>query len=163
MDWVYYPIAYLCFFIGILSCVYPVLPGVCFVMLGIIISAFAPSAPIIPWYLWAFWGVLTIFGSFVDQICAVMGAKQFGGSKAGMITAVVGTIVCGFFFFPFGLILGPFLGALAGELLIARKEISGSAKASLGAWLGFIAGSLMKLVIACIMGVTWILWMHFVA
>ena len=56
------------------------------------------------------------------------------------------------FFAPLGLILGPFLGAVAGEL-VAGKEASAALRGGFGALLGFIAGVLLKFVVCALF--TW--------
>jgi uncharacterized protein len=55
------------------------------------------------------------------------------------------------FFPPIGLIAGPFLGAVAGEL-IAGKDSNVAFRSGLGSFIGFVAGTVMKLVISLIMG-----------
>ena len=48
--------------------------------------------------------------------------RRFGGSRSGAIGATVG-VFAGFFFFPpVGIILGPFFGAVLGELLNDRRD-----------------------------------------
>jgi hypothetical protein len=44
------------------------------------------------------------------------------------------------------LIVGPFAGALLGEIW-ARKGVEGAARAGFGAWLGFVIGAALKLAI----------------
>ena len=54
----------------------------------------------------------------------------------------MGTIV-GAFFFPIGIILGPFAGAFLGEF-IAKKDFVTALRSGIGAFLGFLAGTLLK-------------------
>ncbi len=56
-----------------------------------------------------------------------------------------------FFFPPIGLIVGPFVGAFVGEL-IAGKDKNVAFRSGLGSFLGFVAGTMMKLVVSFIMG-----------
>ena len=58
----------------------------------------------------------------------------------------------GLLFGPLGLLLGPFAGALAGELLHRRSldktHLGEAAKIGLGTWLGILFGSVLKLGLA---------------
>jgi uncharacterized protein YqgC (DUF456 family) len=47
---------------------------------------------------------------------------------------------------PWGIIAGPFLGAVVGELL-GGSDIQQSIRAGLGALLGFIVGTLLKVIV----------------
>ena len=46
-----------------------------------------------------------------------------------------------------GIIAGPFLGALLGEL-IARRDLKDAGIAAIGTWIGLVAGSAVKIAIA---------------
>jgi uncharacterized protein YqgC (DUF456 family) len=60
--------------------------------------------------------------------------------------------VIGIFFFPpFGLIVGPFLGAYLGEL-VAGKDSRTALRSGFGSFVGFVAGTIMKLAISFVMG-----------
>jgi uncharacterized protein YqgC (DUF456 family) len=72
--------------------------------------------------------------------------KKIGGGKAGIYGITIG-IVAGLFFVPWGIIICPFLGALAGEL-ISGKSAAQSFKAAFGAVLGFMLGSGLKLLVS---------------
>lgn len=82
-----------------------------------------------------------------DYVVPAMGAKKFNCSRLGVIGCVVGTFT-GLFFLPLGVVLGPFLGALAGEL-IHGKELASSLKGAFGAFLGFVAGLVVKFACCC--------------
>ena len=73
------------------------------------------------------------------------GSKYSGGSKWGNWGCIIGTLV-GLLFLPWGIILGPFLGAVIGELL-GNKEFSQALKSGVGSLLGFIFGTLLKFVV----------------
>jgi uncharacterized protein YqgC (DUF456 family) len=73
----------------------------------------------------------------------LIGAKKFNCSPYGTWGCALGTFI-GAFFFPVGIIVGPFLGAFLGELT-ARRDISAAFRGGIGAFLGFLAGTLLKL------------------
>lgn len=134
---------------GYLGAVLPY-PG-CFVtLLGCICIVIARGEPYPEWWFWGIQLSLALFGTFVDNITTALGAKRFGGSRSSFWCAMLGLFV-GAFFFPFGLIIGPFLGAFAAEVLLARKTIKSSVHAGIGATLGLLVGVVCKLIISTIM------------
>jgi uncharacterized protein YqgC (DUF456 family) len=62
-----------------------------------------------------------------------------------VIGAALGTLLGLFFGLP-GLLLGPFVGALAGEL-VAGGTLRKATGVGVGAWLGFLVGAIAKLAI----------------
>jgi uncharacterized protein YqgC (DUF456 family) len=62
----------------------------------------------------------------------------------------VGGIV-GMFFFPFGLFLGPLIGAVLFEKLFAKKENTAAAVSGVGSVLGTVAGMIIKLAVGVVM------------
>jgi len=95
------------------------------------------------------WPGLVILGLFVgaaialETLSSAMGAKYFGSTKWGIWGAVIGGLV-GLFFGPVGLLLGPLLGALGAEMIIAKRELKPAAKSTWGTLVGTAAGLLLK-------------------
>ncbi|MFM7896658.1 MAG: DUF456 family protein, partial [Flavobacterium sp.] len=52
------------------------------------------------------------------------------------------------FFPPFGFLIGPFLGALIGELIYNSNEGKRAFKAATGSFLGFLAGTFIKFLVS---------------
>ena len=98
-----------------------------------------------PWTL-GILGILCALAIAADVISSLLGAKRVGASAWALFGAAVGTLV-GFFFSLPGLILGPFVGALAGEL-IAGSPLKRAAHVGLGTWLGMLVGTLVKVALA---------------
>ena len=74
--------------------------------------------------------------------------RRFGGSSSGAIGATVG-VFAGFFFFPpVGIILGPFFGAVLGELLNDRRDAGKAFLVGIGSFLSFVVGTGIKLAAA---------------
>jgi uncharacterized protein len=90
----------------------------------------------------------TLFSLGVDYLASVVGAKKLGATWRGALGAVLGGLI-GLFFVPFGLLLGPFVGAVAFEM-IGGRDLHESGRAGLGAVLGLLAGALGK--VACGIG-----------
>jgi uncharacterized protein YqgC (DUF456 family) len=92
---------------------------------------------------------LTAFALVLDHFASVYGAKRFGATWRGLVGAFVGGVVGIFFNIP-GIILGPFLGAMAFEMLGGYK-IDKASHAGIGATLGVFAGIVGKCVISVVM------------
>jgi len=130
---------------GAVACVIPVLPGPLLSFCGLLCVAATATGPSVVTLL-AF-GLVTAVVTVLDYVVPAMSAKQFNCSKWGTWGCFIGTLA-GVFFFPLGLLLGPFLGAFLGELISGRKTLQ-AAKGGMGAFLGFLSGVVIKL-LACL-------------
>jgi len=95
---------------------------------------------------WMVMGILAGFTALslvMDYLASVYGAKRLGATWRGATGAIVGALIGLFFSLP-GILLGPFLGALAFEMAGGRN-LKESSRAGLGATLGLLAGALGKL------------------
>ena len=140
----------ICLAIGFVGCVVPVLPGVACAYAALWTLYPTPFALTTERLLVG--GAIAMVVIVLDYVVPAIGAKKFNCSKWGVFGCMAGTFV-GIFFAPFGIILGPFLGAVAGEL-IAGKTLSAATHGGVGALLGFIAGVLLKF-IACALFTWW--------
>lgn len=95
------------------------------------------------------WLLITIAVTTLDYLIPAYGAKRYGGSRLGVIGTFAGLIV-GLFFVPVGIIVGPLLGALLGEYM-AGKESKDAMRAAWGSFVGFLLGTLIKLVASVVM------------
>jgi uncharacterized protein YqgC (DUF456 family) len=129
-------------FIGVIA---PVLPGAPLVFAGLVVAAWAEDFQYVG--VWTLVIIAALMGLtyVVDAIASALGVKRVGASRLAMWGAVLGTVV-GVFFGLTGILLGPFVGAVAGELY-ARRDIKQAGKAGVAAWIGFIVGTLGKLAI----------------
>jgi hypothetical protein len=140
--------------VGFAGTVLPMLPGIPLMLLGMFIAAWIGHfARVGPWTL-GLLSVLTVLSIVVDLLASLLGARRVGASRLAVIGAGIGT-VAGLFLGLAGLILGPFVGAVTGELIARRRLGRADAQAAvhvgIGAWLGFVLGSVAKLAIACAM------------
>ncbi len=132
--------------VGIAGTVLPVLPGVAFVFGGLLLAAWADGFQRVGAVTVTILGVLTALAIAADFMASAFGAKRMGASPRAIAGATLGAVVGIFFGLP-GLLLGPFVGAVAGELS-ARRELRHAGRAGLGTWVGLLLGSIAKLAIA---------------
>lgn len=135
---------------GFAGVVLPVLPGAPLVFAGLVVAAWAENFQYVGVWTLVVIGVLMGLTYVVDAIAGVLGVKRVGASKWAVWGSVVGGLV-GLFFGFAGILLGPFAGAVAGELIARRSlgqdSLAQAGRAGLGAWIGFIVGTLGKLAI----------------
>jgi uncharacterized protein len=134
---------------GTAGCILPLLPGppLCFVAL--LIQQFNPEPPFTTNFLLT-WGGITIVVTVLDYVIPLYGTRKFGGSKYGVWGCTIG-LIAGFWLGPLGIIIGPFLGAFVGEI-IANNDSATALKSAFGSFMGFLLGTLLKLVVCVIMG-----------
>ena len=132
--------------LGLAGTVLPVLPGALFVFGGLLLAAYADGFVHVGWGALAVAGVLGLLALGVDFVASAVGAKRVGASPLALAGATVGALVGLFLGLP-GLLFGPFVGAMLGEL-IARRDLKQAGKAGLGTWLGLLLAAVAKLVLA---------------
>lgn len=108
--------------LGLAGCIIPAIPGPPLNFLSLVILELViDDAFKLDFYL--LWGAITIVVVILDYVLPLLGAKAYKASRSGIWGSVIGMIGGIFFFPPFGMILGLFLGAVAGELLAGKKEL----------------------------------------
>lgn len=94
--------------------------------------------------------------TLLDYVVPVWGTKRFGGTKAGVRGSTIGLIIglVATFLVPFvgvlGVLLGPFVGAYIGEKTAGTPD-NKAWRSAFGSFLGFLAGTLVKVVFALVM------------
>ncbi len=135
---------------GIVGCIIPFLPGPPLAYGSLILLQLSSYQPFSEKFL-VIWAIVTLGVVIADYYIPVWGTKKFGGTKGGVWGATIGLIIGMFFFPPLGLIVGPFVGAFAGEI-INNQDRNKAFRSALGSFIGFVAGTLMKLGISIVMG-----------
>jgi uncharacterized protein YqgC (DUF456 family) len=148
MDYVLLTLAIALMIIGIAGCLLPVLPGPPLSFLGIVLLHLTRFADISK-NLFIILGAVAIIVTIIDYVVPIWGTRHFGGSKYGMRGATVGLII-GLFLGPPGIIIGPFLGAVVGELIF-KDDLKYAVKAGFGSLLGFLTGVGLKLAASFLM------------
>ena len=141
--------------VGLIGTVLPVLPGTVIILAAALIhQMMLGTERSLGWWNIAALVLLALLSYAVEFAGGYFGAKRFGATKWGAFGAMLGAIAGIFFPFP-GLIIGPIVGAVAGELLAGKRLVS-AGRAGWGTLLGNLAGMLGKLTIGLVM-VSWFL------
>ena len=149
MDVVLWAVAVILVIAGIVGIVLPALPGTILIFAGLLVAAWADDFMRVGPLMLSIIAIIGVATYGVDFVATALGAKHLGASKRAMAGAALGTVLGLFLGLP-GIIIGPFLGAIAGELTVHRdwKRVG---KAGLAAWVGFVVGTAVKVALAFLM------------
>lgn len=133
----------ICLLMAFVGSIVPVLPGLPFAYVGMLLLQATDKVQFPAVLLWS-WLAIVVVAQVLDYFIPAWTARLFGGSSWGSRGCIAGGLIGAIFFPPWGIVIGPFLGAFAGELIEGRN--AGQALTSgFGAFLGFITGTLFKL------------------
>lgn len=143
MEYILLTLAVVCAVVGLVGGILPALPG-------------PPVSYVALWLLWLYdrssvssttlvvAGLLMVLITVLDYVAPIWLTKKGQGSKAGIRGSMIGLIV-GCFFPPLGLILGPFVGALVGELLVKTPPVT-ALKVAFMSFVAFLLTTALKLI-----------------
>ncbi len=131
---------------GVAGLVLPALPGAPLLFAGLVVAAWAEDFTYVGTGTIVVLGVLAALTSAVDFAAGAFGAKRFGASPRAVTGALLGGVAGLFFGLP-GVLLGPFVGAVIGELSL-RRDLNAATRAGLGASLGLLLAAVAKIALA---------------
>ncbi len=132
--------------VGLAGTVLPMLPGVPMIFIGLWLAAWIDGYERVGGFTLGLLGVLTLLSVVIDFVASALGAKRVGASSRAIWGAAIGSIVGIFFGLP-GLLLGPFAGAVIGELTV-QGDSGKAAKVGIATWLGLLFGTLAKIALS---------------
>ena len=135
--------------VGLAGAVLPAIPGVPLVFGGLWLAAWIDDYARVGGWTLGVLGVLTVLAVTVDLVATALGAKRVGASRQAIAGAAIGTFVGIFFGLP-GLLLGPFIGAVAGEMM-ARGDLRQATDVGIATWMGLLFGTIAKLALSLTM------------
>lgn len=145
------------FVIGMAGTVYPILPGVLAVYFAFFVYGWFFSFEAFGPFFWIIETLIVIVLLVADYAVGAWGVKKFGGSKLSIWLSTIGIIIGPFVIPAFGLILGPLLGAMIGEL-IKGQSLDKAFKVGIGSVVGLFTSVVVKVVLQLAMIVVFIIW-----
>lgn len=157
----------ICLLLGLVGCVAPVLPGVPLSYLGLLLLHWTERVQF-SWQFLTVWAVVVVIIQILDYFIPAWGTKRFGGSKWGVWGSTIGLFL-GFFMGPLGVVVGPFVGAVIGELIYFNRHpqtilnnteqgknnnLNRALRAGIGSFIGLLTGTILKC-ICCGMMITY--------
>lgn len=127
---------------GIVGLVLPALPGPLLLFAGLWAAAWAEGFVFVGAKTLIALGLMAALASLADFVAGAFGARRYGASPRSIAGATLGAVVGLFFGLP-GLVLGPFIGALLGELS-TRADVLAAGRAGWGATVGLALGTAVK-------------------
>lgn len=149
MDIALYVVAAALVVIGLAGVILPALPGSMLIFGGLLLAAWVDGFARVGVWPLATIGVIAAASYVVDIGATALGAKTLGASPRAMAGAGLGTLAGLFLGLP-GIIIGPFVGAVIGELT-AHRDLGKAGKAGMAAWIGFAIGTAVKVGLAFLM------------
>ena len=134
------------FVVGLAGTVLPVIPGAPLIWGGMLIYGLFTGFQHLSWlfYLIQVLAVLLVF--FLDYAAGAWAVNRYGGSRFAVWGTIIGTIIGIIFFGPLGIIFGPLVGAVGGELMARRAPLL-ALKVGLGTLIGLVGGTILKFII----------------
>jgi uncharacterized protein len=132
--------------VGLVGVVLPAVPGTVLIFGGLLLAAWAEGFTRVGVWPLLLIAVLAVGSYVVDFVAAAVGAQRVGASKRAVVGAALGTLLglpLGFV----GVVFGPLVGAIAGELT-AHRNWRRAGHVGLAAWIGFLVGTAVKIALA---------------
>jgi len=150
-------IAILFFAAGLIGTLLPVLPGALLLWVGMLIYGIMTGFQTLGTIFFIGQGMAVALVHTVDYLAGVVGVKKFGGSKNAVYGSIVGAILGIFVMGPAGIIFGPFIGAVIGEMMGPQKQLDIAIRSGVGTLVGMLGGTVLKLAVEAIM-IIWFFW-----
>lgn len=135
--------------VGFAGIMLPALPGTILIFAGLLLAAWADGFARVGVWTLVLIGLVAAASYAVDLVAAALGAKTLGASRRAMLGAALGTVAGLILGLP-GLIVGPFVGAVLGELTV-HGDWKRAGRAGVSAWIGFAIGTAVKVGLAFFM------------
>lgn len=105
---------------GLSGLLLPIVPGAPLLFLGLLFGAWAEDFSYIGVWTLLLLAIMAALTYVVEFAASILGVKKYGGSKRAMFGAALGGIAGLFLGIP-GILVGPFVGTVIGELSLPRS------------------------------------------
>ncbi|WP_157273216.1 DUF456 domain-containing protein [Neobacillus bataviensis] len=150
LDILFWVIIIACFIFSFVGLIYPIIPSVLLIWVGVVLYHFGINSNELTWITWTMLGLLTIFLFLADYLANLHFVDKAGGSKWGTRAATIGLIVGSFVIPPFGVMIVPFGLVLIAEMM-QKKTFKESIKVAFATLIAFFSGTFAKAIIQLIM------------
>jgi len=134
---------------GLAGLLLPLVPGAPLLFLGLLLGAWAENFRYIGVWTLLLLAAMAALTYVVEFVASILGVKKYGGSRRAMVGAAVGGLVGIFLGIP-GILFGPFVGAVIGELSL-QHTLNEASRAGFGTVVGLAIGVAGKLAIGIAM------------
>lgn len=128
--------------LGFIGCFVPVLPGPPLAYISLLLLQAGPERPFTIRFLLIMAAIVVVVTA-LDYVVPAWGAKKWGGSRYGIIGAMVGVVIGLFVFPPFGFLIFPLLGAMVGEI-VNGSDSNIAFRSAFGTLAGLLFGTAIK-------------------
>jgi uncharacterized protein len=145
MGWL---LVWICFVIAMAGAIFPIIPGVLFLILGYMVYGWFYGFEALGTSFWVVQLIFTVILFLIDWWLSVWMIRKYGGSKraewGGAIGLFVGPWVT------LGMMVGTFLGSMLAEWT-QHRNLRKAFKVGLASLLGFLLSTIVKVVLQAIM------------
>lgn len=156
LELLWWGLTILLFVLSFVGIIYPIIPSVVAIWGGFVVYQFLINPNELSIWFWISMAILSAVLIAADLIANSYFVKKYGGSKTSETIAAIATIVGSFILPPFGIILVPFLAVLVTEYIL-QKDGKKALKIGFATIIGFLGGSVAKVLIQLLMIVWFIL------
>lgn len=157
LDMIGWILVVLLFGIGMAGAIFPILPGVLAIYAAFFVYGWFFSFAEYDVWFWVLQTFVVIVIFAADYAVSALGVRKFGGSRASVWGSTIGIVVGPFVIPAFGLVLGPFIGAVLPEL-IQGASLRDATKTGIGSVVGLLASTVVKFVLQLVMILLFIIW-----
>jgi uncharacterized protein len=143
-------LAVILFILGMVGTILPLLPGVILIYTGMVLYGILTGFAGLDTMFFILQGMAVVLVFSLDYLATAAGTRRYGGSSHAAWGAALGTLLGLLLLGPFGIIIGPFLGAVTVEI-IRGKNTEQAVKIGFGTLIGLVGGTVLKLGIEALM------------
>lgn len=143
MDAIWWILIILLFVTAFIGLLVPVLPDIPLMVIGFVLYHFLVDSHSLNLWFWVGAVLLAIVVTVTDYVAGGIAVKTYGGSRYATIASILGAVVFGLLFPPWGILFGPIVAVILVELLL-KKSLPQAVKVGFGTLIGFLGGVIVK-------------------